>query len=258
MDAPTAPARPVKINRWLPYWAVFQADVGQTLRSWVYRTWVLISVLSAVGYLLYRVGVYREAGIIQNASVLVSDLLRWTVVGSVTLIVVLTVGSISSERGSMADSVLSRGISRFQYYAGKWHARLATILCSFLVMGLLWLAASFFLLHEDVHLIGALVALATVATLLMAVISCGVMMSALTNSTLLGIAVLWMALYGASFALTLLPAPDLSLERVLARLPYILRGHYDLAALGRLFGWCLVVSVVSATVGMAHFARRDV
>src|SRR5262245_65203254 len=110
MDTPT-PAKPIRINRWLPYWAVFQADLHQTLRSWVYRTWVLLSVLAALGYLLYRVGVYREAGIIQPASALISDLLRWTVVGSVTLIIALTAGSISSERGTMADSVLSRGIS---------------------------------------------------------------------------------------------------------------------------------------------------
>src|SRR2546421_11548279 len=121
MDAVTAPASPrmVKVNRWLPYWAVFQADLHQTLRSWVYRTWVLTSVLAAVGYLLYRVGVYREAGIIQPASVLVSDLLRWTVLGSVTMIIVLTVGTIVSERGTMADSVLSRGISRHQYFLGQ-------------------------------------------------------------------------------------------------------------------------------------------
>ena len=53
------------------------------------------SVLTGVGYMLYRFGVYKEAGIIQPASVLVSDLLRWTVLGSVTLIVVLAAGSIS-------------------------------------------------------------------------------------------------------------------------------------------------------------------
>ena len=40
MDAPP-PRSPSTINRWLPYWAVFQADVRQTLRSWVYRVWVL-------------------------------------------------------------------------------------------------------------------------------------------------------------------------------------------------------------------------
>jgi hypothetical protein len=36
------------------------------------------------------------------------------VLGSITLIVVLTAGAISADRGTMADSVLSRGISRYQ------------------------------------------------------------------------------------------------------------------------------------------------
>src|SRR2546421_11140430 len=148
MEATTA-NKHVPILRWLPYWAVLQADVHQTLRSWVYRFWVLATVLTTVGYLLYRYGVYREAGIIQPASNVVSDLLRWTVLGSVTLIVALTAGSISSERGTMADSVLSRGISRYQYFMGKLHARLVSILATYFVMGFLVLVSGLFLLHED-------------------------------------------------------------------------------------------------------------
>src|SRR5437899_11921355 len=107
MDTP-AQVKATPVNRWLPYWAVFQADLRQTLRSWVYRAWVLVSVLAAVGYLLYRVGVYREAGNVQQASTLISDLLRWCIYGSLTLIIVLTAGSITAERGTMADSVVSR------------------------------------------------------------------------------------------------------------------------------------------------------
>ena len=53
-------------------------------------------------------------------------------------------GSISSERGTLADSVLSRGISRYQYFLGKWHARLATVLGTFLVLGVVVLVGSFF------------------------------------------------------------------------------------------------------------------
>src|SRR5215475_578273 len=143
MDAPTAAGKRVKYNRWLPYWAVLQADVGQTLRNWVFRTWVLTSVLAAVGSLLYRLGAFREAGLVQHASLFTSDLLRWTVIGSVTLIIVLTVGTIASERGTMADSVLSRGISRYQYFMGKWHARLATVMFTFLTMGAATLLASY-------------------------------------------------------------------------------------------------------------------
>ena len=261
MDA-VAAKKPVKINRWLPYWAVFQADVRQTLQSWVFRTWVLMSVLAAVGYLLYRVGVYREAGIRQDASQLVSDLLRWTVIGSVTLIIVLTGGSISSERGTMADSVLSRGISRYQYFLGKWHARLVTVLVSFAIMAGLWLVASYFLLHEDVSFDGALVAIGTVGALLAAVITCGVMVSAISNSTVMGIAILWVVLYGASFLLSLLQRQNLSRipspERMLESLPFVLRGYYDGPTLLRLIGWSLAASLLAALVGMFYFARRDV
>jgi hypothetical protein len=250
MQAVAAAPKAVKINRWLPYWAVLQNDIHQTLRSWVYRTWVLVSLLAGGGYLLYRVAVQHEAGIIQSASGLISDLLRWTVLGSVTLIIMLTVGSISSERGTMADSVLSRGISRYQYFLGKWHARLVTVLGTYLLMGIAALVGSYFLLHEDLSLTGSLVALATVGALLAAVITLGVVVSAMVNNTVLGIAVLWIIIYGSGFALGL----HLSLNN----LPNVLRGLYDLSAQGRLMGWAAVASIVAALIGLVYFSRRDV
>src|SRR5438270_12611763 len=91
-----APAKRPRTNRLLPYMAVYQADMRQTLRSWVYRTWVLLSAVVAFGYLLYRFGAYQEAGFYPSTSQLISDLLRWSMVGSVTLIIVLTAGCISA------------------------------------------------------------------------------------------------------------------------------------------------------------------
>src|SRR4051794_32769895 len=102
MDAPAKPTQP-RFLRWLPYWAVLQTDLRQTLRGWVWRTWVLTTLLAAVGYMCYRLGVYREAGIVQHASVVTGDLLRWPLLGTALLVVVLTVGSITSERGTLAD-----------------------------------------------------------------------------------------------------------------------------------------------------------
>jgi hypothetical protein len=257
MDAIEA-RKPVPIKRWLPYWAVLQADVRQTMRSWVYRVWVTVSLLAAVGLLLYRVGLTYEAGIVQPASLLISKLLKWTLLGSVTLIVALAVGSIAGERGTMADSVLSRGISRHQYFLGKLHSQLLTVLGTFLVMGLAVLVASLFLLHEDLSLTGSLLALVTVAAVLGLVVTWGVAVSAMCNSALLGIALLWMLLYGGGFALTLLPARFPSPARTLERLPEILRGYYDAHSLGQLIGYAALLSCFSALVGMAYFARRDV
>jgi ABC-2 type transport system permease protein len=257
MDA-VAEKKPVAINRWLPYWAVFQSDVRQTLRSWVYCFWVLLMVLATVGYLLYSFGIYHVVGIVSSASLHMSTLLRYIVLGSTVIICVLTAGSITSERGTMADSVLSRGISRHQYFLGKLHARLATVLSTFLFLGALILISGWFLLDEQVSWKGSLVALATVAVLLGAVITCGVTVSAIANSTVVGIAVLWSILCAAGFLLQFLPLRYPSPDRALQRLPHILQGDYDLNILGEFAGWCLLVSCVTALVGLAYFSRRDV
>ena len=93
MDAATnLPA--LRINRLLPYWAVFQADFKQTANSWIYRFWVLLSMGAAIGYLLYRYGAMQESGMNQPAPETLGDLLRWAAFGSTTLVVVLTAGAI--------------------------------------------------------------------------------------------------------------------------------------------------------------------
>lgn len=254
----TPPSQPVAYNRWLPYWAVFQADMQQTLGSWVYRIWVFVSILAATGYLLYRFGLTHEAGIVQPASQMISDLLRWTVLGSITLIAILCSGTISSERGTMADSVLSRGISRHQYFLGKWHSRLLTILVTFWALGGSMLLAGLFLLHEDLSLEGSLIALAAFSAFLVAVISLGVTVSAICNSTLLGVAILWVILYGGSFALSLLPLRYPAPARLLTNLPYMLKGYYDSQLVLQFTAWTLGVSLVAALVGLTYFARRDI
>jgi len=257
MDAP-ASAKLEKINRWLPYLAVLQSDVRATQRSWVYRIWVLASVLAAVGYLLFTIGIHQKAGMVQLASTVMSDLLLWTVLGSVSLIIVLTASSISAERGTMADSVLSRGISRYQYFLAKLHARLLTVIGTSLTLGGLALLGSHFFLQEDLSFAGSVVALVTVGLLLMTVTTFGVTFSAISNSTLMGITLLWIILYGAGFVLTLVPSRFPSPYRMLTNLPHILRGQFSLPELGQLALWCLLLSVVASLLGMGYFSRRDV
>jgi len=171
---------------------------------------------------------------------------------------VLTAGSITSERGTMADSVLSRGISRYQYFMGKWHARLATVLGTFLVLGLVTLISALFLLHEDLSWDGSLMALVTVAAILATVITFGVTVSAIANSTVLGIAVLWAILCGGGFLLSFLPLRYPSPDRTLQRLPHILQGNYDFHSLVQFVGWSFLASFLTALIGMVYFSRRDV
>jgi ABC-2 type transport system permease protein len=219
----------------------------------------LVSLGAAIGYLLYRFGAKQVGGFVQPAPEMISDLLNWVAFGSVTLVIVLTSGAICSERGTMADSVLSRGISRYQYFLGKWHARLALVLGTFFIIAVLALIGSFFMLHSDsLSLIGSAIALATVAALLVMVITCGVSVSAVSSNTVVSIAVVWIALYSAGFALSLLPETYPSPDRALQALPRVLKGYYDWEMVSRLISGSLIVSLVVALVGMIGFSRRDV
>ncbi len=259
MDATTPPVSAVKINRLLPYWAVFGSDVRQTLHSWIYRLWVLLSVAAAVGYLLYRFGAKQQAGLITPAPEMIGDLLTWIVWGSVTLIIVLTAGTICGEHGTIADSVLSRGISRHQYFLGKWHARLVVILGTYLFLALLALGGAYFLLHSDaLTLTGSLLAIAVVGALLVLVVTSGVTVSALSTSTVISITLVWMLLYGTGFLMSLLPAHYPSPDRALQQLPNVLRGYYDASMISRLISGSLSLSLLLAIAGMIGFSRRDV
>src|ERR1700704_5332078 len=106
MDAPATTAPAFKVNHFLPYAAVFSADVRQTLRSWIYRLWAFLSVAAVSGYLLYRFGAKNIAGLIQPAPELIHDLIPWIIWGGITLVIVLTAGAISGERDTFGAAVL--------------------------------------------------------------------------------------------------------------------------------------------------------
>lgn len=247
-----------RYRRWLPYVAVLQTDLRQTLRSWVYRLWVLAMFLAAFGYLLYRMGVHREAGLIQQAASVMSDLLRWVVLGSAAVISALTVGSISGERGTLADSVLSRGISRYQYFLAKWHSRLISVLGTYVTMSIGMLLASYLLLHENLSLSGSLAGVAIIGGVFLLVASAGVMLSALCNNSRVAMTALWLVLYGGGALLELLPTQYPTPDRILQQLPEILRGYYDPHLVSQVLTVTVTGSCLCALVGLVGFAQRDV
>jgi ABC-2 type transport system permease protein len=259
MDAPATTAPAFRVNHFLPYAAVFSADMRQVLRSWIYRLWAFLSVAAVAGYLLYRFGAKNVGGIVQPAPELIHDLITWIIWGSVTLIIVLTAGAISGESDTFGDAVLCRGISRRQYFLGKWHARLVVVLGTYMTLTCLTLLAAVLLLHsETLSVSGCFAAMIVVASLLVMIVTCSVTASALSNTTIVAITVVWMALYGVGFLLSLLPGEYPSPDRALQSLPHILRGTFDWHHISRIVSGALSVSLLMAVVGMFGFSRKDV
>ena len=251
--APLLPPSP-----WLPYWAVLAMDVRQTARGWLFRAWVLVAVVLSQGYLLHRAAVHHEAGLLQTASGPVTDFLQYSLLAAATLVVLLSAGALSGERGSLADAVLCRGISRHQYFLGKLHGRLVSVLGSFLAVGLLVLLVSVFVLRSDLAWGGSLLALVQVAAVLGVVVAGGVAISAMVGNTVLGIALCWLLVYAILAGSYLVPVEGFGLAKFLRTLPLLVRGQCELAGQLKVTGWLLLTAGCVASVGMLHFSRRDV
>lgn len=259
MDLPAANPPAYSVNRFLPYSAVFSADLRQTLRSWIYRLWTFLSVATISGYLLYRFGAKTAGGLVQPAPELIHDLITWIIWGSITLVIVLTASAISGESDTFGDSVLCRGISRTQYFLGKWHSRLVIVLGTYFALTLLTLVAAILLLHsETLSISGCFAAMVVVGALLTMIVTCSVTVSALSGSTIMAITLVWMALYGVGFLLSFLPNEYPSPDRALQSLPHILRGEFEWHPISRIASGALSVSLIMAVIGIFGFSRRDV
>jgi len=255
---------PIRFNRFLPYWAVLQTDLRQTLRSWVYRLWVLMMLFAAGGYVLYKFGA-AKAGDFQPANVQTDDLLRALAVGSLSLISFTPARRVPSERGSIADSVLSRGISRYQYFLAKWHARLAVVLATFMLTSGLSLIVYAVLFNESVTgggtnltLLGGTVGILLLAAALGVVVSWGVAIGSLSSGTVIGITLFWIIIFAALVISTQMPPGYPNPKRTFDGLRHVLRGEYTTSGVSEFLVGSAVVSVAGAVVGLIGFARRDV
>lgn len=260
MDATTTttPTVTPRFNPLLPYFAVLRTDLRQTFHGWLFRLWVIVSVVGAIGYGLYKFGIHREVGLVQSASEQTGVLLGTLGVVTLAFVSLVAVHAVSGERGTVADSILSRGISRRQYFAAKWHARSVVLLLAFAVLSAGVLAAYHYLLEPDLSLAGCAVGIAVAAAVLAAVIAWGVTVGAMSNGTVIGTTLFWLVLFGGLFLLSFLPSPFPSGAGLLTTLRTTLRGNFDPAKVAQVIGVCLAVAAAGGLVGLVGYSKKDV
>ena len=254
--AVTTPA--IRFNPILPYFAVLRTDIRQTLQSWVFRLWVIVSLITAVGYGLYKFGIHREVGLVQSASEQTGILLRTVGLLTLAFVSMVAIIAISGERGTVADSILSRGISRYQYFLAKWHSRTVVLLLTFGLLSALVLAAYHYLLEPDVTFGGGFAAVLIAMSMLAAVIAWGVTVGAISNGSVIGLTIFWLVLFGGLFLLSYLPEPFPSPGYVLGQMRSILRGNFDTWRITKVMMIFLFIAALGGTVGLVGYSKKDV
>lgn len=235
----------------MPFRALMEADVAGMLRAWVVRIWAVLVGAQT----LFFIAVSLDAP--QAHEGLAGILGAWPLVWS-TVIIVVAGGAIAAEAGVVADSVLSKAVTRWEYVLAKLSARLLVILGLYLLVAG---PATYIVAKEasgDISQAGVVWAVALIGLALVMLTSLTVMFSTLFNRTLVAVVVMWSVWYVAGTITGLLEIEAVSPLRLVDRLDPMLQGDYKLADQWESAIGFTVISIAAALVAVTHFSRKDV
>jgi hypothetical protein len=228
-----------------------EADLTTMVSSWGVRIWLLLMA----GQLLVTVPTSAHEG---TAAESLSGLLATFPLIWSTFVIINSSGAVASESGVVADSILSKAVTRYDYILAKMASRLVTVLGLYVAVA----ATGAYLIsryaiagHLDragvvwgILLVGMMLALLTILA---------VGFSAIFNRTLVALIVVWVIWYAAGGITALFQVEYLSPLHIVEGLPELLQGDFVWADQWRiLIGFALVSGGV-ALASALHFARKD-
>ncbi|MGA1238280.1 MAG: HlyD family efflux transporter periplasmic adaptor subunit [Limisphaerales bacterium] len=127
-------------SRWQSTWVMARADIASVSSSWLARGFLLTSAFLSI---LMLKGMQAEQ---KPASQMLEALYSTYIVLWMHAVVFLAGSSLSREQDCLNDAVLSRGITRGEYFSGKILARFIAILG---MISLVLLPGSFWAIRQD-------------------------------------------------------------------------------------------------------------
>ena len=235
----------------MAFWALMQADlVNSVARSWAVRGWLALMALQAIVTIPSSTSDSTAADAL--ASLLGTFPLIWSL-----FIIVNTSGAVSSESGVVADSILSKSVTRYDYILAKMASRLVLVVGAYMLITL----PSAYLVYRygtgDLSTGGVVWSVTIVGMMLVLLTTLSVALSTLFNRTLVAMIGAWAVWYTAGGITALFQVEYLSPLDIVDTLPATLTGDYAASDQWRiLIGFALVSAAVMG-IAVLHFSRKD-
>ena len=231
---------------------LLRLDVDQLTHSWLVRIWVVLLAVPA-GFFVVLAANEQELASETLAAYMATVLapLSWLVVA------VLSASAVNGEANVVADSILSRSVTRRAYIWSKVSARLAVFLA---VYAAVTLPLSYLVLRfavSDATIEGVAWGLLTVASLLVFLAAFGIALSVFFRNVLTSVLVVLVATVVSGAVFQFLALDWLSTTAVVSGLPATFRGEptvWEQVRVLLVFG---VLGVVATASGISYFHRRD-
>lgn len=221
-------------------------------RSWLVRLWLVLLGLSAA------IPVLAAAADEEPASEILRGWLQVAVVPSAIVVIVLSAATVSSESGVVADSILSKAVTRYEYILAKLSSRVITVSFIYLVVTVptAYLVARY--AERDVTVTGVVLTILSLGVILVFLTTLGITFSSFIGNTPISIALLLVLVSMQSAIFQLLGVDYLSPSNVLDDMLPALKGEsqaWELVQVILTFG---LLSIVLGGAAMWVFAQKDV
>jgi ABC-2 type transport system permease protein len=233
-----------------PFLAIVEADLRSLFRSKITYGWLLAAVFIQVVVTLGS----RLDGTTSNvvSSGLSDFVYLWSLV-----IIGLTASSVSSEAGELADSVMSKSITRLDYVFAKFASRIAYTLIGFSVITAVLVGLTLRLDVSDYNALGLASAVFLVALALVMLSALGVGLSVAMPSTVTAIVTLLVLWYSMTFFFPVVGLGLLSPGTMVSKLPDIVKGTWSWGDWETVVGF-VAISGASTALSSAYFYLKDI
>jgi ABC-type transport system involved in multi-copper enzyme maturation permease subunit len=232
--------------------AILRYDLQQLSRSWVSRIWIPLLVVPAV-FLIAVAANERELASETMAAYVAAVLAPL----SALAVAVLASSAVSGESGIIADSILSRSVTRTEYISAKIIARIGFTLAVYLMV---MIPFSYLIMRyaaADTSLAGVVAGVLMVALLLTFLAAFGLTMSTLISNVLVGVLAVLLVIVLSGVALQFLGLSWMSTTAVIEDLPQTFRGDsspWDVARVMLVFP---ALTAVALFASIWVFRRKD-
>jgi hypothetical protein len=196
-----------------------------------------------------------------TAAKLVGKLLALNIIVWASFVIAIGATAVSAEADVASDSILCRGVSRWQYYLAKCCARVLAVIGLFLLLTIPSAILIAYRLPNDLSFGGTWLAVKTVAYVLAGLTVLSFAGGVWFQNPMIGVAVVWMGLYGVGLVAAILEIRDLSPGVFAEKIPAMLVSAPSAAAASsqHVLPTVLATAAFFATaVSITYYSTRDV
>ncbi len=200
--------------------AILRYDLSQLTHSWLARIWVVLLVVPA--FFLVAVAANEKELASETMAAYIAAVLAPL---SGLAVAILSAAAISGESGIVADSILSRSVTRTEYMAAKIISRLGFTTAVYVVVTLPFAYLVVRYASDDATLGGVIAGLMMVGVLLIFLAALGITMSTLLTNVLVAVLTVLVTIVVSGAVLQFLGLDWMSTTAVVEGLPETFRGE---------------------------------